>query len=75
VDRQKDTCSRDIRIKVADAIDVAVILSSGSEFAGQFNTNKVALLASDGSDEFDSAIHVARHVDHVAQGDRRVGHC
>lgn len=73
--RQEDTSSRDVRVEVADAVDIAVILSSGSKLAGQLDTNEFALLAPDRPDELDCAVHVARNIDHVAQGDRRVGHC
>ena len=75
MDGQEDACARDIGIEVANAIDVAVILSSSSEFTSQFHTDEFALLAPDRPDKLDSAIHVARHVDHVAQGDGGVGHC
>jgi hypothetical protein len=74
MDGQEDACARNIGIEVANAIDIAIILSSGSKLTGQFDTDEFALLAPDRPDELDSAIHVAWYIDHVAQGDRGVSH-
>ena len=70
MDGQKDTGAWVDRIEIADAVDVAVILSSSSKVGGKLDPNEFTLLAPDRSNEFDGAVHIARDIYRVANGDR-----
>jgi hypothetical protein len=74
MDGQEDASARDIRVEVADAVDIAVVLAPGSKIASQLDANELALLAPHGTEEFDCAVHVAGHVDRVTDGNRGFGH-
>lgn len=66
--REEDPSTRHGGPKIAHAINITIILPSGSKTFRQFNSNKNPGFPSDITQKLDGPVHFARDIDFIPDG-------